>query len=409
MHIYTGSSISFQSPKGFKTVNSDHPKFDDIVALCNAKDYAGAVELYDVKTVVQDLVEGTDVKLVGSQLIYLGQPVSGLLGERIIKMANLGLTVQPLINFLKNLQDNPSSRAVEELYGFLESSKLPITDDGHFLAYKSVRSNYTDHHSGRMDNSVGTVVSMARNKVNENKDQTCSYGLHFAAHEYAHGFGGPDSRMMVMKINPAHVVSIPSDYNNQKGRCCEYLVLEEVTREDKKLIGASVIDTAVGREWTKNTGSLPVAEGTRVDVRHRNGSEYTDQPAGQNLGYDNNRAESWGLGYSNSSIAEWRLTPVATKVTYVPQVDNYEDGNLWNDGDEFTGLSTEFPVNRGTEYDLRRLSTGRYYDDYVFCEYDEAHDNLKFYCSKHNNYITVSDVDDWDITWMEISHSSNDD
>lgn len=344
MHILNpGKAISFQSPVGFKTVNGDHPKFNDIVDLCLTGDYAGAAALYDIKTVVEELVSGSDVKLVGSQLIYNGEAVSGLLGERIVKMANLGLSVDSLIAFLKNLSDNPSSRAVEELYGFLESSKLPITEDGCFLAYKSVNSDYTDSYTGKISNAVGETVTMPRNKVNDNRDQTCSYGLHFAAHEYAEGFGSPDSPMMVLKINPRDVVSIPSDYNNQKGRCCEYYVLEEVSRDDQKLIGASVVDT---------------------------GSLYTQ---------------------------------------YTPEVDNYDDRDLWDGEDVFQGDADEFPVNRQTEYYLERTTTSKFYKDYVFCEYDIKHDNLKFYCADQDNYITVSDLTDWRIEFMDIVDSSQDD
>jgi hypothetical protein len=32
----------------------------------------------------------------------------------------------------------------------------------------------------------------------------------------------------LIKINPADVVSIPSDYNNAKGRCCKYVVVGEI-------------------------------------------------------------------------------------------------------------------------------------------------------------------------------------
>lgn len=487
MHIYTGTSISFQGPTGFKTVASDHPKFSDIVNLCNDKDYSGAAALFDVKTVVESLVAGSDVKLVGSQLVYQGEVVSGLLGERIIKMANLGLSVDSLIAFLKNLKDNTSSRAVEELYGFLESSKLPITDDGHFLAYKSVRQDYTDHHSGKVFNGVGEKISMPRNKVNENKDQTCSYGLHFAAHEYAEGFGR-GGRMMVMKINPRDVVSIPSDYNNQKGRCCAYEVIEEVERSDTKLVGATVVNLSPEKTsqapqvtkdtWKRNTGTMPVAKGTRIDVKYLNKGDNFDVAAG---GFE---SSDWDLDGVIGDILEWRLSepavvaPVATPVTkeiekgstvrlsargiqkwytgndtnptgidgkvievrdigfayrvkwnngeyntyetgdldlvapkssYVPQIDNYGDSDLWCLHDDiFLGTAAEFPVNRKSEYFLERKSNGKSYDDYVFCEYDEKYDNLKFYSSHEDNYITVADLSDWRIEWMDTIDSSED-
>jgi hypothetical protein len=38
---------------------------------------------------------------------------------------------------------------------------------------------------------------------------------------------------MILKINPADVVSIPSDYNNTKGRTCRYEVVGEHIVEDR--------------------------------------------------------------------------------------------------------------------------------------------------------------------------------
>jgi hypothetical protein len=39
---------------------------------------------------------------------------------------------------------------------------------------------------------------------------------------------------MIVKINPADVVAIPTDYNNQKGRCCRYEVVDEYVANDGK-------------------------------------------------------------------------------------------------------------------------------------------------------------------------------
>jgi hypothetical protein len=130
---------------------------------------------------------------------------------------------------MHNLMANPSARAVSELYGFLEKGGMPITPDGYFLAYKKVRANYKDCHSGTMDNSVGKVVQMERNAVNDDKDITCSHGLHFCSRSYLDHFGG--DRIVIVKINPADVVSIPSDYNDAKGRACRYEVIGELAGE----------------------------------------------------------------------------------------------------------------------------------------------------------------------------------
>ena len=62
-----------------------------------------------------------------------------------------------------------------------------------------VRSDYKDVHSGTFDNSVGQVLEMPRNQVDEDKDRTCSAGLHFCSYDYLKFFGG--ERIMVLKID----------------------------------------------------------------------------------------------------------------------------------------------------------------------------------------------------------------
>jgi hypothetical protein len=168
------------------------------------------------------------VSVQGEKLFWKGKEMHNALSNRMVAMLQDGFPVEPLVAFMENLMTNPSKRAVDELYGFLEKNSLPITPDGHFLAYKKVRQNYFDCHTGKMDNSVGKVVEMERNEVDDNKDQTCSTGLHFCSQEYLPHFGGGDSRVVIVKINPRDVVSIPTDYNNAKGRACRYEVIGEV-------------------------------------------------------------------------------------------------------------------------------------------------------------------------------------
>jgi hypothetical protein len=36
----------------------------------------------------------------------------------------------------------------------------------------------------------------------------------------------------MIKINPKDVVSIPTDYDNAKGRCCEYVVVSEIDSDE---------------------------------------------------------------------------------------------------------------------------------------------------------------------------------
>ena len=167
-----------------------------------------------------------NISISENQIFYKDREVTGLISSRIFEMLQAELDIKPMVLFLDKLMSNPSKRAVDELFGFLDACNLPITPDGNFLAYKRVRDDYKDVHSGTMDNSVGKVLEMPRNMVDEDKNNTCSYGLHFCSYDYLKHFGG--SRIMVLEINPADVVAIPADYNNSKGRTCRYKVVDEI-------------------------------------------------------------------------------------------------------------------------------------------------------------------------------------
>lgn len=210
-------------------VPEDDPSYPKVVAALKTGDTLEALRVADKAKVVEEWATDTNVSIENGVVSLNGMKINNALTRRIVKMAQENLPTKPLELFLENLIENPSNQSVRELFMFLESNELPITEDGHFLAYKAVSGNYKDMHSNTFDNSVGSVCSMPRNHVNDNRDVTCSYGLHFASLPYVRSFGG--AHIMVLKINPKDVVSIPNDYNNQKGRCCEYKVIGEATHE----------------------------------------------------------------------------------------------------------------------------------------------------------------------------------
>lgn len=160
--------------------------------------------------------------------VYVNEePISNVISQRILDMLNLGIDCVPMFKFITKLNLNPSSRAVNELYTFLEHKLLPITDNGNFLAYKALRSDYTDVHSGKYLNTVDSVLEMPRNKVDDDKEVGCSYGFHAGTYEYASGFRPVGGKLVLVEINPADVVSIPTDCNCQKLRTCKYKVVQE--------------------------------------------------------------------------------------------------------------------------------------------------------------------------------------
>ena len=209
------------------TITSTHLGYEKLKQAIKDNDWDVVKQVVDPAKEILNYGAG-HVAIQGSKVFYKEREMAGVLTSRLIEMYQDGFPVEPLIMFMENLMQNPSKRAVEELYGFLEKGNLPLTPDGHFLAYKKVRADFLDIHSGTMSNAPGTVVEMERNAVDDNMNNTCSTGLHFCSKEYLDHFGGHDSRTVILKINPRDVVSIPADYNATKGRTCRYEVIGEL-------------------------------------------------------------------------------------------------------------------------------------------------------------------------------------
>ena len=169
--------------------------------------------------------EGIEVK--DGNLYVFDEPVHSTLANRVLSFLEAGLDCVHLFKFILKLNLNPSKRAVDELYTFLEHRALPITDNGNFLAYKAVREDYTDKYTGKFLNTIDAVLEMPRNKVDDDKNVGCSYGFHAGTVEYAKEFMGREGHLMIVEINPADVVSIPTDCQFQKLRTSKYKVVGE--------------------------------------------------------------------------------------------------------------------------------------------------------------------------------------
>lgn len=226
-YIIQGSNVVVVIGNKSYTVSKTHLTYQKVLDAIKAQDWEAVKAVVDPKKVVLNYGKG-NVSVQGETLYWKGEQLNGGLAVRMIQMLQDGFPIEPMVAFMENLFTNPSKRAVTELYGFLEKNNLPITPEGHFLAYKKVRKDFLDIHSGTMDNSVGKVLEMERNAVDDDKDRTCSTGLHFCGMSYLPHFGGCDSRTVIVKINPRDVVSIPSDYNDAKGRACRYEVIGEL-------------------------------------------------------------------------------------------------------------------------------------------------------------------------------------
>lgn len=230
--IQSRDSVAFNLDGTLTVIAKAHLNYQRIIDTLNS----GIIDnvrplLVSIKQYIADSSDGS-ITFKDDQLWFEGEPLALPIVDRALSLLRDGYNIRPLLNFLRNILNNPSERARRELYQFMEVNDLPVTPDGHFIAYKMVNDDFTDIYTGTMDNSPGATPSMDRALVDPDKDNTCSVGLHFAALHYvrngSYGDRERGHRLVALKINPRDVVAIPKDYNNSKGRACEYLILKEL-------------------------------------------------------------------------------------------------------------------------------------------------------------------------------------
>lgn len=188
------------------------------------------------------------------QVFIAGEKLPASIGNRLFDFADNGMLDQAkvLVKFWDNCKANPDPRARTDLYAFLEHNGIPLTDDGCFIAYRYVKRNgdgdLVDYRTGTMINNVGCIVSMPRENCDANPTVTCSTGLHVAAFGYAVSSGNV---IVNVKVNPKNVVAIPTDYNGQKMRVCEFevIAINSETAGDAKLIKEPLVKVSKEDEY----------------------------------------------------------------------------------------------------------------------------------------------------------------
>jgi hypothetical protein len=215
-YILTDRSLTIVLNDEPKTITSENPVWNDAITAIREGRFNDLTEILDKSKAIARFSHGK-IEVRDGLVTYAGEEIHNIVVDRILNFIKNGLPYEPLVKFLDKLMQNPSRRAVNELYKFLEHKKMPLTPDGDFLAYKSVRADFTDWYSGQHDFSIGQVREMARNQVCDNADVGCSAGYHAGSEEYAKGFNG-GGNLVIVKINPADVVSVPTDCECQKLR-----------------------------------------------------------------------------------------------------------------------------------------------------------------------------------------------
>lgn len=217
------------------TIDKGAGNYEAVIKALAANDLSALTLALDTRKYVVAKSFGKFVVDANGNLTYGGTfPLPLALSDYVLPILKKADNLEPILLFIENLLSNPSEYARAELMQWIEKAQMPITPDGNFLAYKRVREDYKDVHSGTMDNSVGQVVQMPRLAVDDDRNRTCSAGLHFCSKDYLSHF--PGERIVVVKINPADVVSIPVDYDFTKGRAWRYEVVAELSTLDGDLV-----------------------------------------------------------------------------------------------------------------------------------------------------------------------------
>jgi len=225
-HI-TKNSLVISAGGGRKTFKEGTDKYDEALTYIREN---------NMEALRQMAIPGFDISKYSHLEIYVhkgklyrfGEAVSDQLARTILNLMDKGLPYEYLLNFWDRLKENPEPSSVVQLYSFLLANDIPITPDGYIMAYKSVRKKEDgimyDHHTGTVQYFLHKTVSMPRDKVVCSPDQACGPGLHVGSYEYAKSFGGSESIILEVLVDPKNVVSVPKDCHQQKCRACELFV-----------------------------------------------------------------------------------------------------------------------------------------------------------------------------------------
>jgi hypothetical protein len=227
-------------------ISKSHPRFPKVQGLVKDHKYEEAIEEIDRARAIQKHSNGKF--WVNDQGIVMidDEALPRALSDRLLSFVDHEppLPTDSLELFWENCKRNPNPESVRDLYDFLSHNGIPITTDGRFLTYKKVAVYDDDgpildkngNHIQKGDlvdsrtknsyrNNIGDTPSMPREEVDDNRNNTCSTGLHIAAWEYADGFCGNDGVTIEVVVDPADVVAVPVDYEKQKMRACRYEVV----------------------------------------------------------------------------------------------------------------------------------------------------------------------------------------
>lgn len=274
------------------TIQCDDLRFDDIVTAAEAGDNAETKRLVAAASKAATLaakVGGEESEFVFNEedgsVTFKGFVLEGSLARQLEFLLEQGEDLGRWRKFVDRLIENPSDASVRELFDFLNYKELAIDQDGMIIAYKGVQDDYYSAHGntktkvkqgtvndlGQIYNGIGETIEVYRNQVDDDRRRHCSNGLHVGSWDYASSWS---NRTILVRVDPADVVSVPEDCSCQKMRVTRYEVLEDVERE----LSVSAVDTSSEVKITEQVSAKDEIDKkikAYIESRFENGVEPT--------------------------------------------------------------------------------------------------------------------------------------
>lgn len=296
----------------------EHPKFGELLEY--VRSFAGTIgDVMDSGYILGLLSPGiildgmfrsvSERVSIRNGIVHMdGDPVQNELADSIVNYYNAGEeNFLPLVNFMEKLQTNPNPHSVEHLFRWLKQHRFAIHSDGDIVAYKGVSQDFKSSNSGygiingiecdgHLPNNIGNIVEMPRSKVTFDPRNGCSFGLHVGNWSYASSFA---NQVILVKVNPRDVVSVPTDSSDQKMRCCRYHVV------------AGPIDKPVdGALWAYET---PTRHVTREEIQAEDNVKVLDSDVPDDIVMSDAFAEVVAPDASHTWPTKKRAARAATK------------------------------------------------------------------------------------------------
>jgi hypothetical protein len=227
-----------------QVAHQSHPNFEAILAGALTGDESIA-SLFDIAaTVAQKFQRLSERVTTANGRLYLdGEEVNDALTTQVLRFLDEGVEDwKPLVAFFENVQANPNEHSREQLYTWLAGRDFTITEDGLIVGYKGVKSDGNGGYlsimegqaivdgevvKGNIPTNPGSLVEMPRSEVEWDPSVGCHRGLHVGTWDYASSFA--QGTVLEVHVNPRDVVSVPTDSDAAKVRCCRYLIVKEIT------------------------------------------------------------------------------------------------------------------------------------------------------------------------------------